>query len=127
MDDEDEQSRKLRRSSSTSVANAEAKRMKVASVDALSELVWSPRNGLSLRCADLSFTGKAKLLSPNFFDAIGGQTNVEARSKSTTSVEEVKPEREEMVVEDDKVEVNDDAESEEGSCKRSLGEKKKEK
>ncbi|CAA7024620.1 unnamed protein product [Microthlaspi erraticum] len=144
MDDEDEQSKKLKRSSTSSAANAEAKRMKFASVDALSELVWSPRNGLSLRCADLSFPGKAKLLFPNFFDAIGGQTNnnMEVHEKSTTSVEDVelrrqdevnrplpgiggsveemKPEREEMVVEDNKVEVNDDAESEEGSSKRSL-------
>ncbi|CAH2046588.1 unnamed protein product [Thlaspi arvense] len=133
----------LRRSSSSSAsANAEA-RMKFASVDALSELVWSPRNGLSLRCADFSLTGKGNLLSPNFFEDIG-QTNMESHSRigeeaeeeeeeaglrSRTddevnralsgigdSVEDVKLEREEMV--EEKVETNDDVHSEEEAERR---------
>ncbi|CAE6222427.1 unnamed protein product [Arabidopsis arenosa] len=88
MGDGDEQSKELggfssssRRSSGPSSANAEA-RMKFASVDAITELVWSPGNGLSLRCADISFTGKAKLLSPNFFDI--GLTNMAIHSNSTS-------------------------------------------
>lgn len=91
MGDGDEQSKELeglssssRRSSGPSSANAEA-RMKFASVDAITELVWSPGNGLSLRCADISFTGKAKLVSPNFFDI--GLTNMAIHSNST-SIEE---------------------------------------
>ncbi|XP_010481847.1 PREDICTED: uncharacterized protein LOC104760595 isoform X2 [Camelina sativa] len=145
MGDGDEQSKELENSSSIrvpSVANAEA-RMKFASVDALSELVWSPRNGLSLRCADFSFTGKAKLRSPNFFDS--GQTNMELRSNST-SIEQQRQEEDETVnvqlrtqdqvnqacsgmnrplsgiggSVEDKVEINDDIESEEaGSSRRS--------
>lgn len=82
MADGDEKSKELRSSSSS--ANAET-RMKFASVDALSELVWSPRNGLSLRCADFSFQGKAKLLSPNFFDI--GQTNMAVVHSNSTSIE----------------------------------------
>ncbi|CAN7027340.1 unnamed protein product [Brassica rapa subsp. trilocularis] len=63
--------------------------MKFASVDALSELVWSPRNGLSLRCADFSFTGKnPKLLSPSVFDDIAQTNNnnnkMESQSKSNS-------------------------------------------
>ena len=61
--------------------------MKFASVDALSELVWSPRNGLSLRCADFSFTGKnPKLLSPSVFDDIAQTNNnkMESHSKSNS-------------------------------------------
>lgn len=92
MGDGDGQSKELERSTSSrrssvpSAANA-ATRMKFASVDALSELVWSPRNGLSLRCADFSFTGKAKLLSPNFFDI--GQTNINMSLHShSTSIEQ---------------------------------------
>ncbi|KAL0889095.1 hypothetical protein Bca101_013078 [Brassica carinata] len=80
MGDGDDHSKELRRSSSSSGANAET-RMKYASVDALSELVWSPRNGLSLRCADFSFTGKGKLLSPNLFDDVA-QTNKDMESHS---------------------------------------------
>ncbi|KAF8113339.1 hypothetical protein N665_0051s0033 [Sinapis alba] len=90
-------SKELRRSSSSASASASASanaegRMKFASVDALSELVWSPRSGLSLRCADFNFTG------------VGG------------SVGDTKPEREEM----DKVETNDDSETRLGTSKRSL-------
>ncbi|CAL9242160.1 unnamed protein product [Arabidopsis halleri] len=147
MGDGDEQSKELggfssssHRSSSPSSANAEA-RMKFASVDAITELVWSPGNGLSLRCADISFTGKAKLVSPNFFDI--GLTNMAIHSNSTSieeqedarfhhvdvelrnrdqvnqeriggSVEDMKPE---MV--EDNVETNDDIKNEEaGSSKR---------
>ena len=90
MGDGDEQSKELGGVSSSSrrcssgtagAANAEA-RMKFAAVDAITELVWSPSNGLSLRCADISFTGKAKLLSPNFFDI--GLTNMAIHSNSTS-------------------------------------------
>lgn len=96
MGDGDEQINELERSSTSSrgsdgaggsgasAANAEA-RMKFASVDAISELVWSPRNGLSLRCADFSFTGKAKLLSPNIFDI--GPTNMALRHSNTAEEE----------------------------------------
>ncbi|EFH41669.1 zinc knuckle (CCHC-type) family protein [Arabidopsis lyrata subsp. lyrata] len=141
MGDGDEQSKELeglssssRRSSGPSSANAEA-RMKFASVDAITELVWSPGNGLSLRCADISFTGKAKLVSPNFFDigltnmaihsnstSIEHQEDVELRSRDQVnqeriggSVEDMKPE---MV--EDKVETDDDIKNEvAGSSKRS--------
>ncbi|KAL1199694.1 hypothetical protein V5N11_019453 [Cardamine amara subsp. amara] len=96
MGDGDEQSNELERSSTSSrgsggfgpsSANAET-RMKFASVDALSELVWSPRNGLSLRCADFSFTRKAKLLSPNIFDI--GQTNMVLSHSNSTAEEQVR-------------------------------------
>lgn len=143
MGDGDEQSKELggvssssrRCSSGTGAANAEA-RMKFAAVDAITELVWSPSNGLSLRCADISFTGKAKLLSPNFFDI--GLTNMAIHSNSTSiedqedhvdvelrnrdqvnqamiggSVEDMKPE---MV--EDKVETNDDIKNEEAGCSK---------
>lgn len=87
MGDGDEKSKDLLgRSSSSTSANAEA-RMKFGSVDALSELVWSPRNGLSLRCADFSFQGKPKLLSPNFFD-IGQKANMAVLHSNSTSIEE---------------------------------------
>ncbi|KAG7532890.1 Plus3-like superfamily [Arabidopsis thaliana x Arabidopsis arenosa] len=109
--------------------------MKFASVDAITELVWSPGNGLSLRCADISFTGKAKVVSPNFFDigltnmsihsnskSIEHQEDVELRSRDQVnqeriggSVEDMKPE---MV--EDKVETNDDIKNEvAGTSKRS--------
>ncbi|KAG7536587.1 Zinc finger CCHC-type [Arabidopsis suecica] len=153
MGDGDEQSKELggissssRRSSGPSSANAEA-RMKFASVDAITELVWSPGNGLSLRCADISFTGKAKLLSPNFFDI--GLTNMAIHSNSTSiedqedarfhhvdvelrsrdqvnqtriggSVEDMKPE---MV--EDKVETNDDIKNEEAGTSKRLSDSPK--
>lgn len=83
----DDHSKEIRRSSSIPSENAEA-RMKFASVDALSELVWSPRNGLSLRCADFSLTGKAKLLSPSVFDDIAQtDNNMESHSKSNHSIQ----------------------------------------
>ncbi|KAF8093107.1 hypothetical protein N665_0390s0015 [Sinapis alba] len=86
-----EKSKEVRGSSCSE--NAEEGRMKIASsVDALSELVWSPRNGLTLRCADFSFTGKPQLLSPNFFDHIGRQQtdnmNTDKRSMSTQQEQE---------------------------------------
>ncbi|VVB07217.1 unnamed protein product [Arabis nemorensis] len=86
MGDGDEKSKDLLGRSSSTSANAEA-RMKFGSVDALSELVWSPRNGLSLRCADFSSQGKPKLLSPNFFD-IGQKANMAVLHSNSTSIEE---------------------------------------
>ncbi|CAH8323080.1 unnamed protein product [Eruca vesicaria subsp. sativa] len=151
MGDGDDHSKELRRSCPSRSENAET-RMKYGSVDALSELVWSPRNGLSLRCADFSFTGKGKLLSPRFFD----DSHMESHSKSISmeekeasfrvdrtddevnqacsgvnrpisgvggSVEDMKPEIKEM--DEDKVETNDDsveAEKRVGSSNRSSGE-----
>ncbi|KAL0793161.1 hypothetical protein Bca101_064538 [Brassica carinata] len=143
-----EQSKELRGSSSSSENAGE--RMKVASVEALSELVWSPRNGLTLRCADFSFAGKPQLLSPNFFHHIGQHTDNTDKSMSSQqqedeedalvdegnqacnemnrslsgvgdSVENMKPERE-AEMDEDKVETNDDSETRVGgTSKRSLG------
>ncbi|KAJ0228685.1 Zinc knuckle [Hirschfeldia incana] len=145
-----EQSKEVRGSSSSRENAEEGGRMKVASsVDVLSELVWSPRNGLTLRCADFSFTGKPQLLSPNFFHHIGQQHTynnnntekimstqqeddalVDERNQACNemniplsgvgdSVENMEPEREEM--DDDKVETNDDSGTRVASSKRSLG------
>ncbi|CAN8267699.1 unnamed protein product [Cochlearia groenlandica] len=76
-----------------SFSNAEEKRMKLGLVDGLSELVWSPRNGLSLRCANFSFTGKPQLLSPNHFDhhiALQQQSsnNMDQGTTTSTSIQQ---------------------------------------
>lgn len=99
MGDGDEQSKELRGSSSSSSSENAGERMKVASsVEALSELVWSPRNGLTLRCADFSFTGKPQLLSPNFFHHIGGQqTHNNNTEQSMSSPQQQEEEAEDAV------------------------------
>ncbi|XP_024013242.1 uncharacterized protein LOC18020512 isoform X2 [Eutrema salsugineum] len=123
MVDGDEQSKGLRRSSSSRSANAEA-RMKFASVDALSELVWSPRNG---QTNNMEVHSKSTAIEEEEEDEDNEVKSNEMNrplSGVGDSVEDLKPEREEEMVED-KVETNDDVESEEagrgvGSSKRSL-------
>ncbi|XP_044499246.1 uncharacterized protein LOC123220742 isoform X3 [Mangifera indica] len=58
--------RKLNNDSGAGANAASRVDMKFVASDPLSELVWSPQNGLSLKCADCSFTDKKS--SPLWYD-----------------------------------------------------------